>query len=145
MTDAVALDKEKAIESRKRWKKFGVCNGVRRDKLESGITWASEEDVFIEWVREIENENEGHDAMKEEEELKREAARQVEAQLRVQRFQKRITELKPRLVTQQPYTSQSQMPTGNGRYIPPARRYTCLLYTSPSPRDQRGSRMPSSA
>ena len=24
-------------------------------------------------------------------------------------------------------------------------RYSCLLYTSPSPRDQRGSRMPSSA
>ena len=29
---------------------------------------------------------------------------------------------------------------GNIDYI-----YTCLLYTSPSPRDQRGSRMPSSA
>jgi len=26
-----------------------------------------------------------------------------------------------------------------------ATRYICLLYTSPSPRDQRGSRMPSSA
>ena len=26
-----------------------------------------------------------------------------------------------------------------------ARLYDCLLYTSPSPRDQRGSRMPSSA
>ena len=26
-----------------------------------------------------------------------------------------------------------------------ARSYNCLLYTSPSPRDQRGSRMPSSA
>ena len=26
-----------------------------------------------------------------------------------------------------------------------AERYNCLLYTSPSPRDQRGSRMPSSA
>ena len=26
-----------------------------------------------------------------------------------------------------------------------ATAYTCLLYTSPSPRDQRGSRMPSSA
>ena len=26
-----------------------------------------------------------------------------------------------------------------------AERYICLLYTSPSPRDQRGSRMPSSA
>ena len=26
-----------------------------------------------------------------------------------------------------------------------AKRYICLLYTSPSPRDQRGSRMPSSA
>ena len=26
-----------------------------------------------------------------------------------------------------------------------AESYTCLLYTSPSPRDQRGSRMPSSA
>ena len=25
------------------------------------------------------------------------------------------------------------------------RSYSCLLYTSPSPRDQRGSRMPSSA
>ena len=31
----------------------------------------------------------------------------------------------------------------NGRYNLPF--YTCLLYTSPSPRDQRGSRMPSSA
>ena len=28
---------------------------------------------------------------------------------------------------------------------PAARRRLCLLYTSPSPRDQRGSRMPSSA
>ena len=27
----------------------------------------------------------------------------------------------------------------------PGDNYTCLLYTSPSPRDQRGSRMPSSA
>ena len=27
----------------------------------------------------------------------------------------------------------------------PVRIYACLLYTSPSPRDQRGSRMPSSA
>ena len=26
-----------------------------------------------------------------------------------------------------------------------AKLYNCLLYTSPSPRDQRGSRMPSSA
>ena len=26
-----------------------------------------------------------------------------------------------------------------------AKAYVCLLYTSPSPRDQRGSRMPSSA
>ena len=32
----------------------------------------------------------------------------------------------------------SRMPR-DGRYI------DCLLYTSPSPRDQRGSRMPSSA
>ena len=29
--------------------------------------------------------------------------------------------------------------------IPLEHRQTCLLYTSPSPRDQRGSRMPSSA
>ena len=30
-------------------------------------------------------------------------------------------------------------------FDPSARRESCLLYTSPSPRDQRGSRMPSSA
>ena len=29
--------------------------------------------------------------------------------------------------------------------VPIAGSSTCLLYTSPSPRDQRGSRMPSSA
>ena len=32
-----------------------------------------------------------------------------------------------------------------GAHVKLARRITCLLYTSPSPRDQRGSRMPSSA
>ena len=31
------------------------------------------------------------------------------------------------------------------RFIWDGRLLTCLLYTSPSPRDQRGSRMPSSA
>ena len=30
-------------------------------------------------------------------------------------------------------------------YVPETYDPTCLLYTSPSPRDQRGSRMPSSA
>ena len=30
-------------------------------------------------------------------------------------------------------------------FIPDFSSYDCLLYTSPSPRDQRGSRMPSSA
>ena len=30
-------------------------------------------------------------------------------------------------------------------FIPDYQHHTCLLYTSPSPRDQRGSRMPSSA
>ena len=34
---------------------------------------------------------------------------------------------------------------GGGLCHDDAVRYTCLLYTSPSPRDQRGSRMPSSA
>ena len=31
------------------------------------------------------------------------------------------------------------------RHIKPSQKNPCLLYTSPSPRDQRGSRMPSSA
>ena len=35
--------------------------------------------------------------------------------------------------------------TGNFVFIRAKVVYTCLLYTSPSPRDQRGSRMPSSA
>ena len=33
----------------------------------------------------------------------------------------------------------------NSNLLNPNQSYTCLLYTSPSPRDQRGSRMPSSA
>ena len=33
----------------------------------------------------------------------------------------------------------------NATGLPDEMHYTCLLYTSPSPRDQRGSRMPSSA
>ena len=31
------------------------------------------------------------------------------------------------------------------QYFSETRKYTCLLYTSPSPRDKRQSRMPSSA
>ena len=38
-----------------------------------------------------------------------------------------------------PYQLQTQRSLNDERY------YCCLLYTSPSPRDQRGSRMPSSA
>ena len=38
-----------------------------------------------------------------------------------------------------PYFANSKWQPGNPVY------YSCLLYTSPSPRDQRGSRMPSSA
>ena len=36
-------------------------------------------------------------------------------------------------------------PPGAGELVVRGRLQTCLLYTSPSPRDQRGSRMPSSA
>ena len=35
--------------------------------------------------------------------------------------------------------------TGEGKSTAMEHLKTCLLYTSPSPRDQRGSRMPSSA
>ena len=35
--------------------------------------------------------------------------------------------------------------TDEGKKVMLIERKTCLLYTSPSPRDQRGSRMPSSA
>ena len=41
-----------------------------------------------------------------------------------------------------PLQSDEKMRIGIGGQ---ARLFTCLLYTSPSPRDQRGSRMPSSA
>ena len=39
----------------------------------------------------------------------------------------------------------SEVPLFNRRQRQLRRLWTCLLYTSPSPRDQRGSRMPSSA
>ena len=47
--------------------------------------------------------------------------------------------------TQQPYAQQAftAAPTVPASYAAPV--IACLLYTSPSPRDQRGSRMPSSA
>ena len=36
-------------------------------------------------------------------------------------------------------------PLGHVAHLPTSPHWICLLYTSPSPRDQRGSRMPSSA
>ena len=47
----------------------------------------------------------------------------------------------------QPIREKSKFLSTAYSYIdrPEDRPYTCLLYTSPSPRDQRGSRMPSSA
>jgi len=44
-----------------------------------------------------------------------------------------------RVRTLSPITTYSTLKTAEGK------KKTCLLYTSPSPRDQRGSRMPSSA
>ena len=41
--------------------------------------------------------------------------------------------------------TQSGIEAVGGVLIPTEHHYDCLLYTSPSPRDQRGSRMPSSA
>ena len=40
---------------------------------------------------------------------------------------------------------ESHFKKSNGTGIYAAKQIACLLYTSPSPRDQRGSRMPSSA
>ena len=42
-------------------------------------------------------------------------------------------------------TKQTPFKTINGKQVEPRRFDSCLLYTSPSPRDQRGARMPSSA
>ena len=39
----------------------------------------------------------------------------------------------------------TDMATGNVHRLSAGMMYTCLLYTSPSPRDKRQSRMPSSA
>ena len=43
------------------------------------------------------------------------------------------------------YTQGVCLVTSSSYGQPEARSEACLLYTSPSPRDQRGSRMPSSA
>ena len=45
---------------------------------------------------------------------------------------------------QKPSVRECLMNCGDAR-VDPALFHDCLLYTSPSPRDQRGSRMPSSA
>ena len=51
------------------------------------------------------------------------------------------------LVNSNPATIMTDPDTADATYIEPIhwRVIDCLLYTSPSPRDQRGSRMPSSA
>ena len=43
------------------------------------------------------------------------------------------------------YDKYSEIFALNSNYLTPVNELSCLLYTSPSPRDQRGSRMPSSA
>ena len=44
------------------------------------------------------------------------------------------------------YTSKRRLTAGRARCVKQLEdRYSCLLYTSPSPRDKRQSRMPSSA
>ena len=44
-----------------------------------------------------------------------------------------------------PVESMAMSQEGGSVTVGGAPMYACLLYTSPSPRDQRGSRMPSSA
>ena len=56
----------------------------------------------------------------------------------------------PRLANGQPdlqglWTNVTRTPLERRADLGLQRAYSCLLYTSPSPRDQRGSRMPSSA
>ena len=43
------------------------------------------------------------------------------------------------------HIEQAGIHSGDSACVIPALSLSCLLYTSPSPRDQRGSRMPSSA
>ena len=49
------------------------------------------------------------------------------------------------LVNYQVMSNHSALTTVLRNTLGNAIKYSCLLYTSPSPRDQRGSRMPSSA
>ena len=50
-----------------------------------------------------------------------------------------------KLLAHDPETDLAILKINTRTPLPPIRIGTCLLYTSPSPRDQRGSRMPSSA
>ena len=59
-------------------------------------------------------------------------------------LQEQPREILTPILYMQPDTARNRRALGYDMYSQPVRR-TCLLYTSPSPRDQRGSRMPSSA
>ena len=52
---------------------------------------------------------------------------------------------KAKVPTKSDVSSTSTGPAGDPKWLLTAKSPGCLLYTSPSPRDQRGSRMPSSA
>ena len=56
-----------------------------------------------------------------------------------------VVHLQDRYVNESQPNGTTEQHSLNDRWVRMAPTYGCLLYTSPSPRDQRGSRMPSSA
>ena len=56
-----------------------------------------------------------------------------------------IAQMNKEFDTANAFTKWKFMQTPEFKELPDAVRYTCLLYTSPSPRDLSTSRMPSSA
>lgn len=112
------------VQHRRKWRKFGACADLISggEDSESGITRRSDQDIFIQWTCTTDEHDHDADALTEQNDdldLKRKAAQQVEAELRVQRLRQRLAARK----SEASHHSSSPTFASISKYLPPARRH----------------------
>lgn len=110
-----------SVQQRLKWAKFGACADDKsgHEDSESGVTRRSDQDVFIQWTCTPDGPDHASTEQDDELALKRKAAQQVEAELRLQRLRERLAARKSKAP---PQISSPTFASGS-KYLPPARRH----------------------